>query len=365
MNTPRPQPSVGSHPRDGRPRVHRHRRAGGVGGRRSPRRARRVVGHRPQRPGAARGAGLRPPAAHLGRPRADRPGYRFYVDLLLEHRRPPATPVVVAASARRPTTEPLARRRCWPACLARGVAGVASRRLRALAGDRATSACDRSSSSRSAARASWSSTSPRRPGHAEGRGRRRDAHARGTAAGGRLPEPRVRRAAARRGARGDRRAAAGSARPLRRADGARLRPGRAARSTARRPSTRSYVDGAASLLADAAQQHAELSLDTLRALLEMIEEKQRLVRLLNEYIDGPGLTVVIGAEHSLPDLRPFSLVAASYLDGRRRRQRRRHRPDAHALLARHRRRRQRGAGRGRRARRTIEPSARRGLEHGR
>ena len=30
----------------------------------------------------------------------------------------------------------------------------------------------------------------------------------------------------------------------------------------------------------------------------MIEEKQRLVRLLNEYIDGPGLTVVIGAEHS-------------------------------------------------------------------
>jgi len=28
------------------------------------------------------------------------------------------------------------------------------------------------------------------------------------------------------------------------------------------------------------------------------------------------LAVVIGAEHSLPDLKPFSLVAASYLDGR-------------------------------------------------
>ena len=46
-----------------------------------------------------------------------------------------------------------------------------------------------------------------------------------------------------------------------------------------------------------------LTLGTLHALLEMIEEKQRLVRLLNEYIDGPGLTVVIGAEHPDPSLR--------------------------------------------------------------
>ncbi len=48
----------------------------------------------------------------------------------------------------------------------------------------------------------------------------------------------------------------------------------------------------------------------------MVEEKQRLVRLLNEYIDGPGLTVVIGAEHSDPELRPFSLIASTYFDGR-------------------------------------------------
>jgi heat-inducible transcriptional repressor len=47
----------------------------------------------------------------------------------------------------------------------------------------------------------------------------------------------------------------------------------------------------------------------------MIEEKQRLVRLLSEYIDGPGLTVVIGAEHPDPNLRSFSLVASSYDDG--------------------------------------------------
>lgn len=76
-----------------------------------------------------------------------------------------------------------------------------------------------------------------------------------------------------------------------------------------------FVEGAASLLADASQQPAELSLQTLRTIVGMIEEKQRLVRLLSEYLTGPGLAVVIGAEHALPDLKPFSLVAASYLHG--------------------------------------------------
>jgi heat-inducible transcriptional repressor len=72
-----------------------------------------------------------------------------------------------------------------------------------------------------------------------------------------------------------------------------------------------YVDGAASLLGG----DQGLTLGTMQALLSMIEEKQRLVQLLNEYIDGPGLTVVIGAEHPDPNLRPFSLVASTYDDG--------------------------------------------------
>jgi heat-inducible transcriptional repressor len=72
-----------------------------------------------------------------------------------------------------------------------------------------------------------------------------------------------------------------------------------------------YVDGAASLLGE---DHG-LTLETMHALLEMIEEKQRLVRILNEYIDGTGLTVVIGAEHLEPSLRPFSLVACTFKDG--------------------------------------------------
>jgi heat-inducible transcriptional repressor len=72
-----------------------------------------------------------------------------------------------------------------------------------------------------------------------------------------------------------------------------------------------YVDGAASLLGE---DHG-LTLSTMHALLYLIEEKQRLVQLLNAYIDDAGLTVVIGAEHLDPSLRPFSLVLSTYEDG--------------------------------------------------
>src|SRR5687767_3586997 len=74
-----------------------------------------------------------------------------------------------------------------------------------------------------------------------------------------------------------------------------------------------HVEGAASLLeADGGEG---MSRATLRALLEMMEEKERMVHLLNQYIDGPGLTIVIGAEHASPDLRPFSLIASTAVDG--------------------------------------------------
>ncbi len=79
------------------------------------------------------------------------------------------------------------------------------------------------------------------------------------------------------------------------------------------PQSRTFhVEGAASLLDVTA--HETVSLETLRALLEMMEEKERLVHLLNQYIDGPGLTVVIGTEHASPDLRLFSLVASTTVD---------------------------------------------------
>jgi heat-inducible transcriptional repressor len=74
-----------------------------------------------------------------------------------------------------------------------------------------------------------------------------------------------------------------------------------------------HVEGAASLLEHGAQEG--VSTTTLRALLEMMEEKERMVHLLNAYIDGPGLTVVIGTEHTSPDLRRFSLIACTAIDG--------------------------------------------------
>jgi heat-inducible transcriptional repressor len=73
-----------------------------------------------------------------------------------------------------------------------------------------------------------------------------------------------------------------------------------------------HVEGAAALLDDADDA---VSRGTLRALMQMMEEKERLVHLLNKYIDGPGLTVVIGAEHTAPDLRSFSLIASTAVDG--------------------------------------------------
>ena len=72
-----------------------------------------------------------------------------------------------------------------------------------------------------------------------------------------------------------------------------------------------YVEGAASLV----EAHQGLTLETMHALLQMIEKKQTLVRLLNEHIDGPGMMAVIGAEHQDPNLRTFSLIASTYGDG--------------------------------------------------
>jgi heat-inducible transcriptional repressor len=74
-----------------------------------------------------------------------------------------------------------------------------------------------------------------------------------------------------------------------------------------------HVEGAASLLDSSAPD--AVALPTLRSLLRMMEEKERMLRLLDQYIDEPGLTVVIGGEHTSPDLRPFSLIASTTTDG--------------------------------------------------
>lgn len=82
------------------------------------------------------------------------------------------------------------------------------------------------------------------------------------------------------------------------------------------PAPAVFIQGASMLLEDIGPD-GEMTLHTLRTLLQMMEEKTRLVRLLDEFIAGTGLTVVIGSEHATPDLRSFSVVAATYSDGRR------------------------------------------------
>jgi heat-inducible transcriptional repressor len=76
-----------------------------------------------------------------------------------------------------------------------------------------------------------------------------------------------------------------------------------------------FIQGTSLLLDDVGGEDPEVTLATLRTLLKMIEEKTRLVQLLDDYISSDGLTIVIGTEHSTPDLQHFSVIAATYSDG--------------------------------------------------
>lgn len=80
-----------------------------------------------------------------------------------------------------------------------------------------------------------------------------------------------------------------------------------------------HVQGASFLFdefSSDAEDHQQ-ALDTLRLLLRMIEEKDRLVELLSRSIEAQGLTVVIGAENASPELRQFSVVLSTFQDGGR------------------------------------------------
>ncbi len=127
---------------------------------------------------------VRQPHTSAGRVPTDR-GYRFYVDLLLENRRSADRPEVADAIREAATRRALDRRRAL-ARVARAVDRVAPRRLCRRAGHRRPAAAqDRVRLARRRARARgdagrW------RPGHAEGRRRRRAAVAGRAAARGRV-----------------------------------------------------------------------------------------------------------------------------------------------------------------------------------
>ena len=77
-----------------------------------------------------------------------------------------------------------------------------------------------------------------------------------------------------------------------------------------------FVQGASLLLDDVGSDDPDGTIETLRTLLLMIEEKARLVRLLDDYLGSSDVTVVIGSEHSLAEFRRFSIVVSTYSDGR-------------------------------------------------
>jgi heat-inducible transcriptional repressor len=76
-----------------------------------------------------------------------------------------------------------------------------------------------------------------------------------------------------------------------------------------------FIQGTSLLLEDLGAESPDITLGTLRTLLRMIEEKARLIQLLDEYISADGLTIVIGSEHHSPELQRFTLIASTYSDG--------------------------------------------------
>jgi heat-inducible transcriptional repressor len=83
------------------------------------------------------------------------------------------------------------------------------------------------------------------------------------------------------------------------------------------PAVSVFIQGASTLLENVSMHDERLSLDTLRSLFRIIEEKHRLVELLTNYIEAPGVTVLIGTENPSPDLHPFSVIASTYQEGDR------------------------------------------------
>ncbi len=79
-----------------------------------------------------------------------------------------------------------------------------------------------------------------------------------------------------------------------------------------------YVQGTALLFDLATGGDPETAVATMRSLVQMIEEKSRLVQLIDACIDGHGLTVIIGSEHHDPDLQHVSMVTSTHAHGRRR-----------------------------------------------
>jgi heat-inducible transcriptional repressor len=78
-----------------------------------------------------------------------------------------------------------------------------------------------------------------------------------------------------------------------------------------------FIQGTSLFFDTATADDPETTLATMRTLVRMMEEKSRLVQLIDACMDERGLTVVIGSEHVDPDVQQLSVVTSTYVDGRR------------------------------------------------
>jgi len=69
-----------------------------------------------------------------------------------------------------------------------------------------------------------------------------------------------------------------------------------------------FMDGAARLLAE----HRLQELSQLGALMEVLEHRRALLRVLRQSLAEPSVYLRIGSENAAPELRSLSLVAANY-----------------------------------------------------
>jgi heat-inducible transcriptional repressor len=85
------------------------------------------------------------------------------------------------------------------------------------------------------------------------------------------------------------------------------------------PADTLHLQGTSYLIDEMAGEAADRqrTMETLRVLVGMIEEKHQFIELLSRSIEAGGLAVVIGSENISPDLHPFSLVVSSFKDGDR------------------------------------------------
>lgn len=85
------------------------------------------------------------------------------------------------------------------------------------------------------------------------------------------------------------------------------------------PAETLHVQGTSFLIDELAGESTDRqrTLEALRLLFQMIEDKHQLVELLTRSIEARGLAVVIGSENLSPDLHSFSLVTSTFHDGDR------------------------------------------------